>query len=180
MNTQRTQAAAAVRALAAAVFLLLAAGCASLPESPEARRLRATQLAAQLAQIVPQATAAETREFASAAVEHSADLRRAYGVRLNHNLHNVLVYWGLKERGFCWHWQQDLAARLGGAAHPQLELHRIVADAGSTWHEHHALAVTPPGGSWDEGIVLDAWRREGVLWFGPVKTDGYPWREEKP
>ena len=180
MNMQETQNTAAFRALAAALSLLLAAGCASLPEGPEARRLRADRLAEQLTRLSPAIPAAETRDFASAAVEHSADLRRAYGVRLNHSLHNVLVYWGLKERGFCWHWQHDLAARLSGAAHPQLELHRIVADAGSTWHEHHALAVTPPGGSWDEGIVLDAWRREGVLWFGPVKTDSYPWREEKP
>lgn len=179
MNTQRTQAAAAIRALVAAVFLLLA-GCASLSENPEARRLRATQLAAQLAQLAPQATAAETREFATAAVERSAELRGQYGLRLNHNLHNVLVYWGLKERGFCWHWQHDLAAALGRTARQHLELHWVVANPGSLWHEHHALAVTPTGGAWADGIILDAWRREGVLWFGPVKTDAYPWREEKP
>ncbi len=158
--------------------LALASGCASSPETPEARRHRAAQLALGLAHVAPRIPPGEARVFSRVAVERCADLREKYRIGLNHNLHNVLVYWGLKDRGFCWHWQEDLRQTLEAAAHPNLELHAIVASPGSLWHEHHALSVTAPGAAWNEGLVLDPWREEGLLWFGPVKTDDFPWMEE--
>ncbi len=163
-------------ALLAAAGLL--AGCATTPEQPEARRHRAARLALALKQLNPAASAENARVLARVAVEKSADLRQSYHIQLNHNLHNLLVYWGLKDRGFCWHWQTDLGLALGNPAHPAFEVRRIWAHPGSLFHEHHALVVVPAGAAWENGLVLDAWRDEGRLWFGPVKTDDYPWQAE--
>ena len=154
------------------------AACASNPETREARRHRAAQLAMAVAQLYARTPAEEARTFSHVAVETCADLRQQYRIQLAHNYHNVLVYWGLKERGYCWHWQVDLNAALANGAHPDLEIHKIVASPGSMWHEHHALSVTAPGAPWNDGLVLDPWREEGILWFGPVKTDRFPWQEE--
>ncbi len=163
-------------ALLAAAGLL--AACASTPEQPEARRLRAARLALALERLNPAAPAESAHVLARVAVEKSADFRQTYHIQLNHNLHNLLVYWGLKDRGFCWHWQVDLQSVLAGCPHPGLEVRRICAYPGSLFHEHHALAVVPEGAAWEDGLVLDAWRDEGRLWFGPVKTDDYPWQAE--
>lgn len=157
---------------------LLLAACAATPESPPQRRQRAAELAVELARMSPQTSAAEARAFSRQAVETCADLRSQYHIQLAHNLHNVLVYWGLKNRGYCWHWQVDLDQALSQTDHPDLVIHRIVASPGSLWHEHHALSVTAPGAAWNDGLVLDPWREEGLLWFGPVKTDRFPWQQE--
>lgn len=167
-----------LRPLAPAPALLMLAACAANPEGPAARHRRAAALAVQLTRVAPQATAAEAGAFSQAAVETCADLRGRYRIQLAHNLHNVLVYWGLKDRGYCWHWQMDLAQALARTDHPDLVVHRIVATPGSLWHEHHALSVTAPGAAWNDGLVLDPWREEGLLWFGPVETDRFPWRPE--
>lgn len=153
-------------------------GCASTPEQSGERRLRAAQLAMEVRKVAPGASDETARVLSRVAVEKSAQLRQAYHIQLNHNLHNVLVYWGLKDRGFCWHWQVDLQSALAVCDHPGLDVRRIYAHPGSLFHEHHALVVMPAGGDWRDGLVLDAWRDEGRLWFGPVKTDEYPWLEE--
>lgn len=158
--------------------LALLTACASTPEAPADRRLREAQLAMALAKLAPGAPTEEPRLWARVAVERSAQLRQTYRIDFNHNLHNVLVYWGLKNRGFCYHWQTDLGSALADMPHPSFEVKRIWAHPGSLWHEHHALVVVPAGGDWQDGLVLDAWRNEGVLWFGKAQGDEYPWIEE--
>ena len=46
-----------------------------------------------------------------------------------------------------------------------------------TRREHSSVVLTAPGQPFDEGIVLDAWRHSGRLYWGAVKTDKYPWIE---
>jgi len=90
-------------------------------------------------------------------------------------LHNVLVNVGLRERGLCWHWTEDLLARLGDLPLDAYDLHWATAHRGEMFREHNSVVVTAKGGAFESGIVLDPWRDSGRLYFGPVQGDRYPW-----
>ena len=45
-----------------------------------------------------------------------------------------------------------------------------------TLREHNSLVVTAHRLPFAQGVVLDAWRHSGRLWFGGVATDKYPWQ----
>ena len=154
------------------VFLV---SCASMPESVPARDTRVEQLTKALQTLSPQVEKREAQQLATVAVSTAAQLREKYGVSLTPWLHNVEVYWGLKERGYCYHYQQDLYAALKKVNTPHLQLHYIRA-LPKEHFEHNALSVTAKGAAWDSGLVLDAWRNAGVLVFAPVKEDKYPWQ----
>lgn len=158
--------------------LLCLSGCATPQESHQAHRERTVRLAQTIHALCPKASPKETQRIAHTATKTSAALRQSYKIHLNHNLHNLQVFWGLKRRGFCWHWQEDLESALVKTPQKQFEFKRVCANAGSTWFEHHALVVNAKGAPWKDGVVLDPWRQEGVLWFGPVTADHHPWMEE--
>ncbi|HOC52079.1 MAG TPA: hypothetical protein PKI07_13410, partial [Verrucomicrobiota bacterium] len=46
-----------------------------------------------------------------------------------------------------------------------------------TRREHSSVVLTAPGQPFEQGIVLDAWRRSGRLYWSGVKEDKYPWIE---
>ncbi|MEI6714273.1 MAG: hypothetical protein WCO60_11010 [Verrucomicrobiota bacterium] len=164
---------------ATALFVILfLSGCATPQESQHTHEERTTRLALTIHALCPKASKKETQLIARTATETSAALRQSYKISLNHNLHNLQVFWGLKQRGLCWHWQEDLESALTNTPQKQFEFKRVCANAGSTWFEHHALVVNAKGAPWKDGVVLDPWRQEGVLWFGPVTADHHPWQEE--
>lgn len=163
------------------VLVLLAcllAGCAHQPESPLAQQARIERLSAALQGLSPAVTASEADGFARVAVERAAGLREDYGVRLTPWMHNVEVNSGTRSRGLCFHYARDLAAALEPLPAPHLQIHRIQANRNGLT-EHNALAITARGAAWDSGLVLDAWRHAGVLYFGPVRGDRYPWQPRK-
>jgi hypothetical protein len=131
-------------------------------------------LAARLAGLGPQVEAGETKLLAETACAASLDLARQYRVVRPAGLQNILVNLGIKDRGLCYHWAEDLEARLRALPISTLELHRAVARR-ATRREHNALVVTAKGGRFECGIVLDAWRDCGRLYWVEVSRDKYPW-----
>jgi hypothetical protein len=156
------------------VSVLLTA-CAHAPESVSEKQLRIADLTHALQKLSPQVQPLEARQLAEVAVNTAAQLRDQYQVNLTPWLHNVEVYWGAKERGYCYQYAKDLYAALIKVPAPDLQLHFIRAHDGEML-EHNALSVTLKGQPWDSGFVLDAWREAGVLVFVPVKEDKYPWK----
>ena len=117
----------------------------------------------------------EAREMADIALNHSLDLADSYHVVRPAFLHNVFVNTGLRDRGLCYHWADDLQSRLLRLSMTTLELHRVVAHLNTT-HEHNALVVTAKGCNYQTGLVLDAWREGGRLVWKPVTQDKkFPW-----
>jgi hypothetical protein len=155
------------------VSVLLMA-CANAPESASEKQLRITELTHALQALSPQVWPKEARQLADVAVNTAAQLREQYQVSLTPWLHNVEVYWGAKERGYCYQYARDLYDALIKVPTPNLQLHFIRAFDGEML-EHNALSITLKGQPWNSGLVLDAWRDAGVLVFVPVKTDKYPW-----
>ena len=163
--------------------LLGLVGCAS----PAARPNRAPELTAKmsaalardLGALSPEVDAWEARTLAEAACAGSAELAVQYRATRPAWLHNMLVNAGLRPRGLCYHWANDLGEKLARVPLRTVEIHYVVARL-ATPREHNALVVTQRGAPFSEGLVLDAWRRSGELTWMPVTADHYPWQLVPP
>lgn len=158
---------------------LLASGCACTPpESLEARSRRSWQLTALVEAQAPHMPRAEARLLALRAVEAAADLHDRYGVTAAPWLHNTQYHLGLRPRGLCYHWADDLFWALCTQPARHAALYLVVANDG--WpNEHHALVLTGLGQPMEDGVLLDAWRGGGVLFFSRLDEDRkYDWKVE--
>ena len=136
---------------------------------------RAALLQRELAALVETADAEESHLLAEAAIRQSRSLAAEYRLAHPPILHNLLVNLGLKERGLCWHWTEDLLDRLGELPLPSYQLHWGIAHRGKLFREHNSVIVTARGREFATGIVLDAWRDSGELYWASVARDSYPW-----
>jgi hypothetical protein len=148
--------------------LLLLTGCASTG-TPE-------ELANRLRELSPAVDHAEANTAAETACSYSRQLRKDYKVIPPAHFQNMLVNMGVRQRGLCFQWADDLAAKLESLHLRSLDLHRGVARL-DTRHEHSSVVLTAPRQPFDTGIVLDAWRHSGHLVWAGVKEDKYPWVE---
>lgn len=91
--------------------------------------------------------------------------------------HNMQVNMGIKPRGLCKDWADDLEARLKQLGLQTLSLHRAIANHDNARIEHSTVIVSARGDVMENGIVLDPWREGGgVLYWMPVKQDKkYDW-----
>ncbi|THB78261.1 MAG: hypothetical protein D3926_13445 [Desulfobacteraceae bacterium] len=124
-------------------------------------------------------TATEARLMAKTAITYSRDLAGKYQIIRPPLLHNILVRMGLKERGLCYHFADDLMARMKTLELKDFKLRHGVAFEGSDIKEHNSLVVTPTGRPFSEGMVLDPWRNSGELYWATVEQDTYPWEERR-
>jgi hypothetical protein len=121
--------------------------------------------------------AAEARQVAQIAVQYSAHLAEEYKLVRPPAFHNVLVRVGFKERGLCHHWTADLMKALEKLDLKSFQLYWGVAHRGSELREHNTVVIAARGRNFEDGLVLDAWRNSGELFWRMVKEDRYPWQE---
>lgn len=154
---------------------VLAACAASTPREDSRIPGPVASLAAELRRLGP-AVDGEARLVAETALRRAARLARDYRATRPPLLHNLLVRVGLRERGLCCHWTRDLLDELEGLDAGPLRFRWAVAHPGSVLREHNAVVVTTAGGRFEDGVVLDGWRRPGELTVARVATDRYPWQ----
>lgn len=136
------------------------------------------ELSQTLATLGPDGAEDEARRIASAAVLFSRTLALDYRSVSPPIVHNMLVNAGLRDRGLCVHWTEDLLRRLQALRPEHFDLIWAVAHYQSSLPlEHSSVVVIRKGGRLEDGIVLDAWRGAGELFFTSVRTDEYPWKE---
>jgi hypothetical protein len=123
---------------------------------------------------------AEAQILAETAVRESAVLAEEYQLVRPAVAHNLLVVFGIKDRGLCYHWTGDLMKRLQALDLKSVQLHWAVAYRGSELREHNCVVVTAEGQRFIKGIVLDPWRNSGNLFWAQVTKDSYPWRVLPP
>ncbi len=116
----------------------------------------------------------ESRRIAQTAVYYTRDLARRYDVQPPAVWHNFLVNAGARQRGLCCHWTRDLMDRLIAMNLVHYELHWGVAYHDNPL-EHSGVVVTPVGGRFEDGILLDGWRDCGDLHWSKVEADRFPW-----
>lgn len=166
------------RAISLVAFLCLAA-CATGPEgppapdSPEVDALRNEILA-----LGPEVDPDEAARAARIAYVHTAELAEAYKITDPPLVHNTKVNMGLRPRGLCWHWAEDMEARLVAEDFQTLEIHRAIANSENPFRIDHSTAiVSRRGDTMFDGVVLDPWREGGRLTWVAVRSDSdYKWR----
>jgi hypothetical protein len=138
------------------------------------------QLRTKLAMLSPTVRVDEAERLAQCAYVTSRQLAREYRVVFPPALNNILINTGARKRGLCYQWTEDLLHQLDALQLETLELHWGEAFA-RTFSENNGVVVTAKGQPFAQGIVLDAWRYQGRLYWGPVRKDpeGYPWKENK-
>jgi hypothetical protein len=159
---------------------LLLAACTPPPEggprpgAPE----EVARLADAIATLGPEVDPAEAARAARIAYRHTHRLAQDYEITDPPLVHNTKVNLGLKPRGLCWHWAEDMEARLEAEGFTTLALHRAIANADNPFRiEHSTAIISARGATMHDGIVLDPWRRGGVLFWGHTRRDtDYDWR----
>jgi hypothetical protein len=100
----------------------------------------------------------------------SRQLAREYGVAGDPAVHNYLIRIGAKKRGICADYTRDIGTRLKEFRFKTLVLHWGAAFAKAS-DENNALVVTARNQPFEDGILLDGWRRAGRLFWCHVKDD---------
>lgn len=119
----------------------------------------------------------EAARAAQIAYEYTAVLARDYGITDPPLVHNTKVNMGLRPRGLCWHWAEDLENRFLAEEFETLDVLRAIANSESDWLIDHSTALlAPKGGVLEDAMVLDPWRFGGRLFWGTVLEDTrYDW-----
>ena len=163
---------------------LFAPGCATMSAGPDqpaihSRPTDASALRESLLSLGPEVAYDEAYRVAETAFRVSGELADEYRVGESAIFHNMLVNAGLRDRGLCYHWAEDMEAALQRLSLYTIDVHRVISRE-ETIREHNAIVVTAKGQPVGKGIVLDGWRDSGDLFWGPVSQDKYPWREKPP
>ena len=136
-------------------------------------------LSARLVGLSPGVKPEEARRVAYIAYTTGLELARKWEMGSSPTWHSFLVNIGAKRGGYCWQFATELLLRLHAQNLKTLELHWGESDAG-TDTEHNVIVVTAPGQPFEQGIMLDNWRRSGHLLWGPLDGDpDHTWQENK-
>ncbi|MDJ1007452.1 MAG: hypothetical protein QNJ13_06460 [Paracoccaceae bacterium] len=170
------------KAMSVALFLGLAAcGTTYGPEGPPmGTAIEVNQLEAELLALGPDVDPEEARRAAEIAYSYTHRLALEYEITDPPLIHNTKVNMGLKPRGLCWHWAEDMENRMRAENFETLDVHRAIANADNHFRIDHSTAIlSAKGDAFDEGVVLDPWRKGGILFWSPLLEDeDYVWVEQ--
>jgi len=138
------------------------------------------QLKYDISELSPLINKLEASKVASIAIDYSKVLANEYNLVSPPLYHNSLVQMGLRKRGLCFHFAQDLITKLKGLNLKTLDLRWVVHDKAQYW-EHSSIVLVQKGQAIQSGIILDAWRNSGKLYWNNFKKDTrYTWIEDLP
>ncbi|MFC5453710.1 hypothetical protein [Prosthecobacter fluviatilis] len=164
-----------VTRLCSLLVSLALASCVSTGTLAEHQE-KARRLSHDLQQLSPSVDAREADRLATTAIEESAKLAADFKPFIHPWMNNGLVNVGLRKRGLCYQWRDDLFPHLFHLKLKTLDLH-LSASKRDTWQEHHGIVVTAKGQRFEDGLVIDPWRHGGRLWWGLLKNDkSHPWK----
>ena len=139
-------------------------------EVPKKDSAKAGTLANQLAALSRRVDPNEAKLLADCAYATVARLREKYQMFGTPIFNNFLIYHGLRKRGYCYQWTEDLLVSLDTLNLKTLELHWAESYAG-TYRENNCLVVTAKGQPFDRGMILECWRHFGHLRWNLVLSD---------
>ena len=150
-------------------------GCAvTAPSVNEAKVSRLSKLLQGLDMYIPKE---EADQLSQDIYHKTRQLTKEFELTSPPQYHNFLVNAGLREKGLCYHWSDTLYLYLSQKSYPSFELHLMGANIGEYWSEHNALVIVNKGGRVEGGIIIDAWRNSGEVYFSKVSQDTkYQWK----
>ena len=131
---------------------------------------KAEKLTDELASLSPRVNRDEAKLLADCAFATVTKLRREYRMFGTPIFNNFLIYHGLRKRGYCYQWSEDLLLALDKLNLQSLDLRWGEYDP-NTWRENNCIVVTAKGQPFKQGIMLECWRHLGHLYFGLVASD---------
>src|SRR6266700_6432302 len=137
---------------------------------PKSDSAKAEKMAAELTSLSPKVNREEARLLSECAYATVSKLRREYRMFGTPIFNNFLIYHGIRKRGYCYQWSEDLLIALDRLKLTSLELHWGEYDP-NTWRENNCIVVTAKGQPFKRGIMLECWRHLGHLYFGPFASD---------
>jgi hypothetical protein len=137
--------------LSVVVLGLFLSSCSSSP-SPSGDD--AARLAIAIGTLSPVVDPVEARQAAELMTRESLRLAEQYEAVQPAWLHNVLVNSGVRERGLCYHWVNDLLRVLNEESFRSLVFYRGGANVG-TYREHNTIVVGAYGDRFENGLVVD-------------------------
>jgi len=149
------------------VFIIAFGLCVSAVWARDEKSIK--KLRDALVALAPDVDPAEAELLSATAHTASRSLAREYGV-WSPNFQNFLIHIGKRQRGWCGHYTRDIGERLKELKFKTLVLHWGAAFAATT-DENNCLVVTARNQPFEDGIVLDGWRRGGRLFWCAVKKD---------
>ncbi len=121
----------------------------------------------------------EARRVTHIAYTTGRELAQKWDMGSSPTMHSFLINIGVKKGGYCYQFATELLLRLDAQKMKTLEFHWAESDPG-TDTEHNVIAVTARGQPFEQGIMLDNWRRSGHLLWGPLNGDpSHTWQENK-
>ncbi len=120
----------------------------------------------------------EAQQLSTALSSCSSQLSTQYELTKPPLFHNFLVNVGIKERGLCWHFAYDMLSCAKKLNLKSFDYYIGGANIDEYWEEHNTLVTSCKGCAFEKGVVLDAWRDSGDLYFSYLKDDKkYIWTQ---
>lgn len=162
------------KVLLAILATLTVSGCAYKPTVEQGN---IDALAQEIMLLGPDIDPEEAKRAAEISFYHSLQLAQEYNITDLPIIHNEKVHQGLRERGLCNHWAEDLSKRLNQEDFSTLSIQRAISPPTSFRIIHHTAVISKPGDTIYDGIVIDPWRHGGALFWSQTKADKrYNWR----
>ncbi len=164
-----------------ALVALAACGVTPPDQRSPATQAEIDELTLGIMALGPDIDPAEAAHAAEIAYRYSYKLAIAYQIEDPPLVHNTKVNMGIKARGLCWHWAEDMERRLTAEGFETLKMHRAIAnDANPLLIAHSTAIIARRGSGWESGMVLDPWRNGGELHWATVEDDTqYKWVERR-
>ncbi len=113
----------------------------------------------------------QSNELAFLAIKESRALANEYNLTSPPLYHNFLVNSGLRKRGLCFHFVEDLMKQIKQHNFSAFDFRWGRAN-GNKLNEHNVIVVLGnKEQNFQNGVILDAWRKSGELFFCKVKDD---------
>lgn len=156
--------------------ILLFSACSTKdPSATKNIKTKEIELSNMIQSISPLIKKNEANDIAIEAIEYSKTLAKRYDAVKPALFHNTLINLGLKQRGLCFHYTNDLLKYLEKKNYQSFKFTKIISSRGE-YFEHTAFILTNDNVEFKDSIVFDAWRDSGELYFAKVKEDKrYKW-----
>ena len=134
------------------------------------------RLSQEIQNLGPGVDASEAERAARIAYTYSLQLAQEYRITDSPVIHNAKVLHGLRDRGLCNHFVEDILKRMDQEGFRTLDLQWAASAPKPFQIAHYTAVISRSRDPIENGIVLDPWRYGGVLYWSPTGADEtYEW-----
>ncbi len=159
------------------VSLFFICGCSIKYQdiAPEKNSPRVQLLKKEILSLSKNIDKIEAEDLAIFSISYSKKLANDYHITLSPLFQNFLINIGLRKKGYCYNYANDLLKALLKRGYKSFDFYRVIYKKG-TMFEHNAILIRAKN-SKVSGVILDGWRNAGKLYFSKIENDKeYKWK----